>query len=619
MGNPNDSLRLDFGVDTDDSSFRNADKRLDKLDKNIRDSGKSATVAGRALTELGQDAAKGAQAAIDDLQAMRRELVGIGDAADKARTSTSKVGGGLDAGGFASRTGQLRGAAGTLAGLGGGNLGAVGGALEATQAIGEMAEALPSLSKNLGGATTALGALTAAGLVIVNALQQNAAKIESEFSASLNSAQEYFTLIRTSSQEEIDARLDALKIQKASNDDYLAYLDNLKTEIQASGGVVGDAIEGLNALGISTTEYSAALQALDKEIQEAKTTAAGLNADENNLTKARGKVPATNAEAADSEQELAAARGDTANATDKAAKEAEQAAATQAREAEKARAAQEKAAEDAARKAEETANKIIAANTKYANAVEDIGTDLARSIRDASIEARREAVNLTKDLNREIAKAGRAANDAQLELDTDYYRERAKLERDTQRQLKNIIRQANREQQDLLAARDFLAADLLTKQTKREIEDTGGAANAAAEEQKIAREEAFEDLQGQIEIERRERLIAFREQKADLGKALREQTIDLRRAANDRITDATTALNRELELAQQGANALIGVESQLWQARIGLAQQGMAALGAAPIGGGGGGVNLTINGANMSTNQMRTVALDVMSRVGVAG
>jgi len=102
---------------------------------------------------------------------------------------------------------------------------------------------------------------------------------------------------------------------------------------------------------------------------------------------------------------------------------------------------------------------------------------------------------------------------------------------------------------------------------------------------------------------------------------LRDQRIDIRQSANDRLADAATSLNRELELAQQGANALVGIESQLWQTRIGMAQSGAAAMGAAPVSGGyggvGGNVNFNISGSNMTPNQIDAQIRQAMTGMGV--
>lgn len=597
MGNPNDDMRMGLGVDLDDGSFRQADKAYDTIEKDILAVGKATKIASRDLKSLGSITEKSAKQSLDDLQAMRKELIGIGDAAEKATKSTKGIG--VGGGGIAGKT----------ISVGKGISGAISPAFEATRGIEELTKAVPNLASSLASgvatmgplgiaASVALVAVTAAIAIFNESTREQAEEIKRRGEEERRIAIEIADGLTTAQAEieEQSAQKRKAQLEKTLAEDVEAYEEwaNDRSELQKRLEQVFGNEEDVLDQNIKTTEAQIkAFQSTTDEYREALES---------------GDLAAN--DAADAQKEAAKSAE---KAAAKQKKEAEKAATTQTREAEKAATSQIKAAEDSARKAQETANKIIAANQKYAQAVDDINKDLNRSIRDALKDSQRAMRDLTVDANRSQLEAGRTANDASLELNKGFHREAERAQRDNQRALKDIIKQGTRSQQDLLAARDFLALDQLSKQTQRQLEDVGSAANVEADEREIATKEARDDLKEANRIDLRERQIAFRDQRNDLKQSLREQRLDLRQASNDRLADAATALNRELETAQQGANALLNMEVQFWQSRIGIAQ---SAMGVAPAGGGGN-VNLTINGANMSTMQMQNVALDVMARVGL--
>lgn len=598
MGNPND-MEIGYGVDVDDASFRRGINATEKLENAVEKTAKTAKIAGRALGDFTKDVSKSARNATSDIQDLRKELLKAADAGKKARSSAS--------GGGGAAIGRATQAAGALTG---GQLGGVGDILNAADAISDLkssaVDAIGPLKNSASGLVSlgVAGAALAAAMVIAaialkdytDAASEQAAQINATIDAQRKVGQEIARGNLTS--EDAAARIAELNAVREEEANRLAELEKAN---QAATDQLGD----LNVAFINLGGARGALelvderfQSLTKNVNESKGLIGDYDAEITALEDAlkSGKLEAS--DAAVVEQQLEAARAGTTDATTDAAKETEQAAKKQI-----------KAAEDAAKAQEQAANKIASAYTKLENTVDDISTDLVRSIADAKVDTKRAFRDLFQDVSAESAEAGRAITDAQLEEQIKFGQESAKIQRDNQRAIKNIFKQANRDQTDLLAERDFLALDQLSKQTKRELEDVGDNAEAVQDEREIARKDEQAAVKRQNAIVGRERVIANRKQQQNLRRNLRDEIIDLNKAGRRKVTDAVTGLNREIALAQEGANALVTIERNMWAARIGLANAGTGGST------GGGAMNLTINGANMSTGTMRTVALDVFARL----
>lgn len=278
-----------------------------------------------------------------------------------------------------------------------------------------------------------------------------------------------------------------------------------------------------------------------------------------------------------------------------------------AKAAEKAEASRQKAVEDAERQIQQAQEKAQAAQDNYNKAVQDAARtarnaaqDVRTKLRDALIDlgtnARRQAVDDAIQQNQEVA-----------DLRRKQYDDEMKAIRDHNRALRDVIKNAGREQQDLLAERDFLALDQLSKRTEREIEDQAQAQKDAELERQFADREELRQARQQYDRLRQERAMDFSRQLQDTRQNAERELRDVQTAKRRQLEQARDALNNELEMARRGIETKLQLEARYWQ------------QSAAMIPGAGGGTTAAGAGSqNIATmqNVARLEALNVFRGVG---
>ncbi len=306
------------------------------------------------------------------------------------------------------------------------------------------------------------------------------------------------------------------------------------------------------------------------------------------------------------------AANDAAIAEEEATKEREKA-------AEEIKKLVEKSTAEAQRAAEKAAN----AQRKYTESLSDAAIELSRGLAAASESAARASRDLENELKEAATGATRAANDARIEADIDFFEESKRNHRENVRAINDIIKQGNRDQKDLIADRDFLSADQLSKDAKRALEDIKDNAEAEKEELEIATGEKIEELRRNLMIERREQKIAARAKRRDQIQQSREEIQDLRQANQQKLSDLKTSLERELTLASQGISKKLELEGEYWSQSIGRMQQLFSQSGLAgpnrSSGGSAGDIfnSLSVSGANLSANEIERLMLKTLNKTGM--
>lgn len=511
------------------------------------------------------------------------------------------------------RRGSLSGIGRGVGRLGGGvDLSTTGGLAEAGLGLGEVASALPEVVAQAKGAVTSLtgpgglagslGALgVASGLAIVAvvaiglAIKKFAddAKKQAEELASVvdqrrkvgqEIAQGLTTEEATARQEELNRlREEEVKLLKDLKDAEQQYKD----ETGALGGVIG--------------AVDPRVKKLKEEIATSEKLIDDYNAEQKALSKAieGGKLEANDAAAA--EAELANARGEAGTATLDAAEQEKKTEQEREKAAQEAQRAQEKAMQEWVAQQE----RIAQISENYASAVENA----ARSASQATEDARKKLADSLKDIRtgigRQLADDAIKAKQDEANLKRQQYEDEQKRLRDHQRAMRDIIKDANRSQEDLLAERDFLALDQLSRQTKRDIEDQQQADLDAQDEQQRANDQELRDFKQQQQTLRAERLRDYQRSIVDARTQNQRELRDIQVNKQRQLDLAAEARNKELRMAQEGINRKLQLEAEYWRRSQGL------------IPGGNGGTNGTATNTNYSSTQ--SSLMQMLDSLGVTG
>lgn len=256
---------------------------------------------------------------------------------------------------------------------------------------------------------------------------------------------------------------------------------------------------------------------------------------------------------------------------------------------------------------------------KYADRqveIAEAAADAAEKALEGLIDKRDE---LRRDLGREEEKAERDARARELDELIDFQRDEAKAARDHARRMRDILRQSEEQEEDLISNRQFGALLKLRRDTSRRLEEENIRFADERQERQIAYADQISDLRRQFERERQERQIKFWQDIYDASvayhaeqKMLEENRVkDLARAQAARDADSRSlatkiaqelkmralAFREELKLIAMGSQARLDIERQFLIAAV---EQARAILGnafndlyasvqTAPAGGGGGG------------------------------
>jgi hypothetical protein len=595
-----------------------------------------------AIEQLARDAAKLAEETKDAEKAAKKlakQLERVGATEDEIKSAASQfarfrtgrggVSGTEIAGDVAGRSAQIRGAFDVFAG---GQLGAVGGLLEGVEAVADLREAMPLLAQNakdavsglsgaggltgalsglVGGAGTAalalgIGAAAIGGVVIaMNALSKESEKQAKLLASTVEATRDVNQqIVAGLTSEDAQQRLEELNAlrekEKDIYDELKAGQDELNDKLGVTRDVVGLVNKQIPQLNEDIKNSETLMQSYDAEIEalnEALTNGA-LEAND-----AAQKSVEQSLQLAEVEAILAAARAEATGKTREVIAIEEALAsgllsAEQAAEAEKflaserekatkqtdelgeAQKEQQRAIEEQQRKAEQAAQRAAQAHTTYANAIDDAG----RAARQAAQDTKTKLVDSLKDLStgyqRQLIDDALAQREDLYDLQQEQFSDEQRAYRDQARAVRDLIKQASRSQEDLLAERDFLSLDQLAKQTERELDDQKQAAKDEGRERDISNREALRDMQLQNARLRRERQTDYTRQSIDQRTAANRELRDIQTAKQRQLEQARVALRRELEIANAGKKALLNVERALWKERAAIAAgQGSAGNG----------------------------------------
>jgi hypothetical protein len=372
--------------------------------------------------------------------------------------------------------------------------------------------------------------------------------------------------------------------------EYQRSIDTSTEAIKKNEAEIQALTKTLESGTLATEEAAKAQEQLDtvrlsaqQILQDARDKEAGITPQMRTLQEALSQGVLSAAEASEAEALLAKMREDTAGSTEDAKKA----------EAERQKAMQEWVAQQ---------ERIAQISENYASAVANAARGASQATQDAGRKLKDSFADIRTGAGRQLADDAIKAKQDELDLKRKQYEDEQKLIRDHQRAMRDIIKNANRDQEGLLAERDFLSLDQLSKQTKREIEDQQQADKDAQDDQQRANTEELRDFQQQQQRVRAERLRDYERSITDTRTQNQRELRDIQINKQRQLQQATEARNKELQLAQEGINRKLKLEAEYWR------------RSAALIPGGNGGT--TAAGA---TGGMGSVEDFVLSTIGAIG
>jgi colicin import membrane protein len=507
------------------------------------------------------------------------------------------------------RRGSLVGISRGISRFRGVDLSTTGGIAEAGLGLGELASSLPEVGKRAkeavssltgpGGVAGSLAQLGVAGGLAIVAIAAIGIAIKKFADDAKKQAEELASVVdaRRKVGQEIAQGLtteEATKRQEEINrlrEEETALLKDLKDaeqqykdETGALGGVIG--------------AVDPRVKKLKEEIAESEKLIDSYNAEQKALGKAidGGKLSAN--DAAKAEEQLAQERGAVSDSTVEAANKEKQAQQEREKAAKEAQQQQEKAMQEWVAQQE----RIAQISENYASAVANAARGASQATQDAGRKLKDSFADIRTGAGRQLADDAIKAKQDELDLKRKQYEDEQKLIRDHQRAMRDIIKNANRDQEGLLAERDFLSLDQLSKQTRREIEDQQQADKDAQDDQQRANTEELRDFQQQQQRVRAERLRDYERSITDTRTQNQRELRDIQINKQRQLQQAAEARNKELQLAQEGINRKLKLEAEYWR------------RSAALIPGGNGGT--TAAGA---TGGMGSVEDFVLSTIGAIG
>ena len=579
-------IKLKLSIKTDNASLSNAENAIKKLEKAFTNSAADS----KQLTNGTDALAKSLNNVDTSAKKAEQSLQKAVSANDRFRQVSDSV----DLAGQAE--GGLRAIGGAASAFGAGGVGqAIGGGAEIlglVEALPRLKEAASALPQVIGSAATALGpvglGLTAVVLAFAAAVAIASQGVQAEADRLTKLGEERLSVAEriggglTAQQAEAEIEQNA-KIREQilieltrAQEEYNAFLAEQPNVI----GALGD-----NLLKIADAREAA----LEKNITDAQAKLTELEAGSTALQDAltSGRIPVD--EAVKAEEELSAAREKTATSTD-TAKQSEDAA---KKKAEASAAASAKAQTDAANQQKAAAEKAAAATKQYANAINAANTAYAQAINAARTNLSRTRQDANTSKNRDLSDLEQKSQQARFDQLQKYLDDEAAAVRSQQSNIEKIRKNFLRQEEDLVAARDFLGLDRLAKQAKNELDDSNQEFITQQKERNIQAGIALRDLNTNAARERQARLTQYSRQLQDANTAYRRE-----------LENAATARRAALKQAQDALQAELKLNQQFYQARNQLAAQANQAAG---VGGGG-------SSAPTSTLSNRVASTTLLSR-----
>lgn len=415
------------------------------------------------------------------------------------------------------------------------------------QRLGDVGQVIKELGTFAGPATIAIGAVVAIGGVFKTVLDNASVGL----GEAVTKTDAYYKAIEKGTTESLENEIKSLEVHKKIEEEkqktlqatYNAAHPTVVADTTGNeGGDVGPLLAG------AFSDLSAGGKQLNKDLEDTKKEVhdtsiqidalrAALNSSEvaaNDAAEAQGKlakVQARQGEFVDSEIEALKTLNKEVETAEKAAQERAQ---KQVAAVEKYNEAVQSADDAAAQARLGAVNKL---NDSLVAAAQKLVDDANKALETLN---QKRADNLTS-LQRDEDKSQREANDKLYDGQVKAQRqERDDLEQHLQR-LKDIRDQDKSRERDDLLNRNYRDLFALGEQKKEQI----SAENDKFSEQEQQRKQAFQDEQNDearaIQVQRRERIIAYNQANAD---ALKQYNIEL--------AHAQEAKTRSIQLAQQG-------------------------------------------------------------------
>lgn len=423
------------------------------------------------------------------------------------------------------------------------------GLLTLVPALGVTGAAIAAIALPIAGVVAVIGGLILAIKSLGDAAEEARKQVDEQYNASkkrIEIEREIADFQRENDKAGAQARLDELKRQQEDANKLLTEIYVARDEINKAYEELGAALnpEERAKLGAQGEERQKQLEAETKLFQERQKEIDALEA----------AIPGI-ADATAEEEALAAAREGGTDA---------------AKEAEKAEASRQKAVDDAQRQIEQAQEKARAAQDNYNKALADAATTARNSAQDIRTKLKDALVDLATSSRRQAIDDTTKQNDDLTDIRVAQFRAEQDAFMKHGRALRDILKNANRSQEDLLAERDFLALDSLSKQTARQIEDEAQATEDVAAERAIANRNEFTDFQTQTVRLRNERLTDFRRQQMDLRNNSERELRDVQVTKRRQLEQARDALQRELDMAKRGIENKLQLEAAYWQQSAGM-------------------------------------------------
>lgn len=547
------------------------------------------------------------------------------------------------------------GAVGGLSRLGG-TVGRLTGSSEITQ-VSQLGQALPQLASGakdaFSGVQSVIGglgklaivggiagiAIVALGVVLTAAFK-NAREEAAEFAANIDAIRVINEkiasgLTTTIAQTELDRLIKARELETEINE--LAaetaekYNEAAKDSIATQAASALAAATGIVAwrdLGSAVDDLDPRVKGANDALSESDAILADYDEQIQQLTQSMQDGSLTANDIAEAEEKLAGVR--------------EEQATEAARNAERASAAQAKAVEDTAAAYEKGAKRIADAQSQYSSAVASANAATAAAISEAKNTAKRALADLAKETQQAYLDSLRDYHQAQLEVNEDYYQDEQQARRDHERTIRDIYRDAGRDQEDLLAKRDFLAMDELSRQTRRALEDVATGAIDEKKERDIAAAIRLEDLKASLQLEQEEIQLASEEKqeqlKEDLKLELRqieeagakrlrelrasyqEEVMAAQEAMHQKLSDIQKALQEELDMTQDGTSKKLQLEAAYWEQSINQVRQATAAV-SGPVSTNTNqtwNTQLQVNGSGLTSSELYATMANLLVETGIA-
>jgi len=238
-----------------------------------------------------------------------------------------------------------------------------------------------------------------------------------------------------------------------------------------------------------------------------------------------------------------------------------------------------RAIEDGVRQQQEALKQQAQALENYNNRLVDIALANADKEEDASRQLNDSLSDARRKLNADLQGLDEKARQDRQKFITDTQADEAKNARDHARNMQKILKDADRQREDLARNLDFAGLFDLENMVNQQLSDAQEEYDAERQERQLAYEKQLGDLKTQAGQERRERQKAYAEQLTDIRLQTERAKRDRQIAYDREIEAAKRQYERQLALLEEK----LGRETGAYQQAVNGANKG-AGVGSSKMG-----------------------------------